>query len=212
VTFRYREGYLQAVVVRKKYDEHEPFCIDTNEVYRLAARWLAAADVDVEALEKKHKPRLEQSWHVPPNFGVTGDTNIVAIVRNVATGGPDESWIGTNKIMEPFFAVVWGSDAARVGVCATKKELTELRLDDFSFSRRPQMVMTNALELNRTPDPPTTHRLFRLPAAQTNLPPPARLARTLLLPSPALDRPPTAHLCPGDKWRRLSAFATETEA
>ena len=147
--FSFNKGYLWGVNNRLKhierfdlYDEwaKTPSLIDTNGAYQLAAQWLSAVDVDVAALEKEYKPIVEQQWcwnqpglnvHHPP-----GDTN---------------------KTMLPIFNVTWGTNwveyPARVQILGTTKELMMLNFSEFSVSRRPLLVITNAIELNNIPDP-----------------------------------------------------------
>jgi hypothetical protein len=174
-SFYYHEGHLWdlgwSVDGQMKYDEHAPSLIDTNGAYQLARQWLAAVDVDVAALEEKYKPSVEQRWYIRPGVG-TGDTNIVG-VPVTAPGQADYASIAEkDKIFVPTFEVTWGGDAARVKVLGTRKELMELHLGDWSFSRRPQLVITNAIELSNTPAPPVIHRLQHVsPMAQTNAAP-----------------------------------------
>ncbi len=44
-----------------------------------------------------------------------------------------------------------------VEVLGTTKELQELMINDVSLSRRPLLLITNALDLVRTPNPPMEH-------------------------------------------------------
>jgi hypothetical protein len=158
-TFYFREGHLWslgwAADSGMSYDEQASSLIDTNGAYQLAKHWLAAVDIDVGALEQKFKPNVEQRWYIRPGTE-TGDTNITS-VPVTAPGQVDYARIPeTNKVMLPTFEVSW-SDAAKVKVLGTRKELMEFHLDDLSFSRRPTLVITNAIELSRTPDPAMNH-------------------------------------------------------
>lgn len=71
--------------------------VDTNEAYRLATNWLSETGVDVSALEKKYRLKIEQ-WKYYPN-GQGGD-------RTVS---------GTNRsfVMLPVYTVQWRGVLAR---------------------------------------------------------------------------------------------------
>jgi hypothetical protein len=117
--------------------EAMPSLIDNAQAYQLATQWLTAVSVDVPTLEKKYKLSFYQ-WFI--------------------WSSPEK----TNKNMLPIFDVKWGEGqmpledglAAKVTILGTTKELMELRIGDEALSRRPQMIITNALELTSTPDPP----------------------------------------------------------
>jgi hypothetical protein len=164
--FYFTKGYLWAVVNRVKHDERfdlypewvkTPSLIDTNGAYQLATQWLAAVDVDVRALEEKYQPEREQRWcWTQPGLNVyhpPGDTN---------------------KIMLPIYEVAWGTnwDSVKVQILGTTKELMELHSGEFSFSRRPPLVITNAIELNNIPDPSVKQLINLSPNIQTNSDPP----------------------------------------
>lgn len=171
-SFYYTEGYLWSLGRGPdspwSYDEHAPSLIDTNGAYRLATQWLGAVDIDIAALEKKYKPAIEQEWYLRPGFG-TGDTNIILAPRNPATGDIDYASIDeTSRIFKPIYRVTWGGEVAKVRILGTRKELIELHLGDLSLSRRPQLVITNAIELNNTPDPPGVGFHRAPPTAPTN--------------------------------------------
>jgi hypothetical protein len=151
--FFFSEGYLWNIVNRvnheERFDLHSRWAktaslIDSNGAYQLATQWLASVDIDVGALEKKYKPKVEQRWFWnEPGLGVyhpPGDTN---------------------KTMLPVYEVTWGTNRvnypAQVQILGTTKELMELRLSDFSLSRRPALVLSNAVELNNIPVPPVMH-------------------------------------------------------
>jgi hypothetical protein len=157
-----------------EYDKRQPVLIDTNGAYRLATQWLAAIEFDVAALEKKYKPDTQRLWRLPPGFMADDNTNIIGVPRS--GGGIDASRVPeSDRVMLPYFEVRWGGDAARIMLAGTKKELMELQLQEldlghFSLSRRPQMVITNAIELCRTPDPPGANRFQRAPPVRTNGP------------------------------------------
>jgi len=72
--------------------------------------------------------------------------------------------------MLPIFDVKWGegdTPPVKVTVLGSTKELLELQINDVSFSKRPLLIITNAMELNSRPNPPVMH-LQRPPADQTN--------------------------------------------
>lgn len=118
--------------------------LDTNTAYQLATQWLAAVSVDVGELEKKYRPLCVQvtinetpgSWEARP--ASLNQTHL-------------------NKL--PTFDVTWGGpeneDSPPVGVkiFGPTKELISLRMEDTRFSKRPPLVVTNALELNSSASP-----------------------------------------------------------
>lgn len=138
-----------------------PSLVNSNGAYQLATQWLAAINVDVVTLEKKYNHQIEQSffWNPPGS---------------------------TNKTMLPIYSVTWGTNypknyPAQVILLGTTKELMELRLSESSLSRRPALVVTNAIELNNT-DPPNIRHLQSDPAPvesnsnTTTNPPPFRIS------------------------------------
>ena len=166
--FSFNQGHLWHVANRINHDERfshysewakTPSLINSNTAYQLATQWLASVDIDVGALEKQYEPKVEQRWFWnEPGLGVyhpPGDTN---------------------KTMLPIYEVTWGTNwlnfPANVQILGTTKELMKLGFGDFSVSRRPVLVISNAVELNNIPDPPTRHLQRHSPAA-TN-PPSAR--------------------------------------
>jgi hypothetical protein len=156
--FFFQGGRLWSVVNRvqhmERFDLYPVWAktaslISSNGAVQLATQWLASVDIEVGALEKKHIPKVEQQWfwnqpglnvHHPP-----GDTN---------------------KTVLPIFSVTWGGDAVQVKILGTTNELMELRVGDSTFSHRPLLIITNAIELNNIPDPPLKH-LERSPASET---------------------------------------------
>lgn len=136
-----------------------PSLINSNGAYQLATQWLAAIDVDVAALENKYgsQRKIEQAfvWNEPS--------------ADIYHHPPED----TNRTMLPIFNVTWRGKgmeyeeyAAQVRILGTTKELMGLTLGDSSLSRRPPLVITNAMELNNT-DPPMK-QLRRQPVAETN--------------------------------------------
>jgi hypothetical protein len=87
----------------------------------------------------------------------------------------------TNAVELPFYYVDFGlqhfhsesmnfdEPLIEVQILGTTKELQELRVEDETLSRRPQMIITNALELASIPDPPIK-QLQGSMKSQTNAP------------------------------------------
>ena len=117
-----------------------------EQAHELATQWLAAVDVNVPALEKKYPPEVNRLRVLPKN--------------------------STNIVEAPFYFVHWGwqyftnnddnhtissTPLVEVKILGTTKEFVELHMLDTSFSRRPLLLVTNALELIRTPNPSVKH-------------------------------------------------------
>jgi len=120
----------------------KPSLIDTNGAYQLATQWLAAVDVNMAALEK-----LKWTAH-QLHYLARGATNAVALpLYYVDFGSKHFPAAGPNlkDFDEPLVSVE---------VLGTTKELQDLTMNDTSLSQRPLMLITNALELIRTPNPP----------------------------------------------------------
>lgn len=124
----------------------KPSLITDSQAHELATQWLAAVDIDVPALEKKYPSEVNRLRVLPKN-----STNVVEL---------------------PFYFVHWGwqyftnnddnhtvssTPLVEVKILGTTKELVELHMLDTSFSRRPLLLVTNALELIRTPNPSVRH-------------------------------------------------------
>jgi hypothetical protein len=161
--FSFHLGRLSGIFNKINHDERfdlypewakTPSLIDTKGAYQLATQWLTAVDIDVSALEKKYPPKVEQQWcWNQPGLNVyhpPGDTN---------------------KTMLPIFNVTWGTNwveyPAQIQILGTTKELMKLNYSDFLASRRPQLVITNAIELNNIPDP-SLKQLQKPQPSQTN--------------------------------------------
>ncbi len=183
-TFPVPERGKLAYVVRKepfkKYaatfeDTYEPLSklpclIDTNSAYQLATQWLAAVSVDVAALERKHKPLSVQQFYLDPPM------SLEAYVELRRTGQPIPA--PHVKKPRPIFDVTWGgtaddTPAVWVEIFGVTKELIHLRMEDTSFLKRPPIVITNALELNAQPTPPTK----QLQTPTNGVPPPDKVQR-----------------------------------
>lgn len=148
--YAFKNGYLWNVVrLHKPEMDPEnfvnligiPSLINQEQAYQLSVKWLSAVSVDVPAMEKKYKSRIsQQSFNFPQ--GTTNNTSL------------------------PIYYVQWG-EVAKVTILGTKKELIELSIRGEEVSKRPQMVITNAIELCSTPNP----QVRKLPSSlQTNSP------------------------------------------
>ena len=164
-SFSFKQGRLMDI---ERLSEHEveyyandldkligqPSLINDSEAHELATKWLAAVDVDVPSLEKKYPPEVNRLRYLPKN-----STNIIEL---------------------PFYFVHWGwqyysnadnsvsssTPLVEVKILGTTKEFVELHTLDTSFSRRPLLLITNALELIRTPNPSV--KRLQLHPTQTN--------------------------------------------
>jgi hypothetical protein len=121
--------------------------INQAQTYELATQWLAAVDVDPVALEKQFPHSVNQ-------------------LHYLAKGT-------TNTVLLPLYYVDFGlkpshrDSPVEVEILGTTKELQDITINDYSFSSRPLLLITNALDLVRTPNPPMKH-LKNLSSVQTN--------------------------------------------
>ena len=118
----------------------KPSLIDTNGAYQLATQWLAAVDVDMAALNKL-------KWKVSQlHYLLRGATNYVTLPLYYVDFGNKHSPASGNlhAFDEPLVTVE---------VLGTTKELQDLEIKDLAYSRRPLVIITNALDLIRTPNP-----------------------------------------------------------
>jgi hypothetical protein len=119
--------------------------INDIEAHEMATQWLAAVDINVAALEKKYPPEVHHLKFTPEN-----STNAVELPIYFVTWG----WIGAPISSEPL---------AEVKILGTTKELVELsfpglfRFSDASFSERPPLLITNAIDLIQMGTPPLKH-------------------------------------------------------
>jgi hypothetical protein len=155
--FTFPNGKLYVLENKIKHDERFDLypewaktssLINSNGAHQLATQWLAEIDVDVKTLKQKYPHQIEQAFYWNP---------------------PDT----TNKTTLPIFNVTWGTNwpneyPAQVRILGTTKELMELRLYESSLSRRPAIVITNAMELNNIPDPPLKRLGRPIEEPQTN--------------------------------------------
>jgi hypothetical protein len=121
-----------------------PSQVDMNGAYRLATQWLAAVQVDVAALERDYKPMIvQQGFYDPPltpEQGLNPPANAPRKLRPVF----DVTWGGPDGCSPPVWVEIFGPT----------EELVLLRMENTTYSRRPAIVITNALELNGLPPPP----------------------------------------------------------
>jgi hypothetical protein len=131
--------------------------INETEAHQLAIQWLGAVGVDVAALEKRYPAEVDRFRILPSKYATNASMtrpydspNVVSVpVYVVHWGGRDMSPYGKEAMVE-------------VKILGTTKELMQLsllymmdtRTWDAPFSRRPLVLMTNALDLILTPDPP----------------------------------------------------------
>lgn len=130
--------------------------IDTNGAYQLATQWLAAVDVDMVALNKL-------KWTVNQlHYKALGTTNFVDLPLYYVDFGIEHYSARDNMhaFDEPLISVE---------ILGTTKELQNLEIKDLSYSRRPLLIITNALDLIRTPNLPMKH-FENSPASKTNTP------------------------------------------
>jgi hypothetical protein len=146
--FSFGEGILRLVMrINEEGVEYHPplakkLTIGNSEAYQLATQYLATVSVDVAALEAKLKPRV---WR-------------------------DQYGHGTNAILAHFFRVGWGegdTPPVEVSIDGTSKQPLAIEQNNTSFSHRPRLIITNAIELLQIPDPPMKH-LERPLAVRTN--------------------------------------------
>jgi hypothetical protein len=96
--------------------------IATNAAYRLATNWLCAISVDVQRLEREHRPLVRQKWFSP--LGTAGTKPKAFPILDVKWGD-------------------WDSPAISVSILGTTGQLLEIRQEDESFSRRPKELLVN---------------------------------------------------------------------
>ena len=129
----------------------KPSLIDTNGAYQLATQWLAAVDVDVAALEKASGPLIKGGHSINQlHYLVQGATNAVTLPLFYVDFGSKHYPASDNL-------KAFDKPLVSVEVLGTMKELQELEINDPSFSHRPLLLITNALDLICTPDPPVKH-------------------------------------------------------
>jgi hypothetical protein len=130
--------------------------INEAQAHELATQWLAAVDMDVTALDK-------QKWVVHQlRFLAKGATNAVTLPLYYVdfgsihyTNGPENH----KKFDEPM---------VHVEILGMTKELQDITINDSTFSRRPLLLITNALDLVRMHDPSTKQFNQPSPSVTTN--------------------------------------------
>lgn len=178
-----------------------PSKVDTNGAYFLATQWLAAIEVDVAALERDFKPVVDQQGFydppLPPDRAFNPPANAPRRLRPIF----DVTWGGPEHCSPPVWVRIFGPT----------KELVCLRMENTTYSRRPSIVITNALELCELPAPPakppgaTSRRTtlgdyLRVSQAYSNVASKLMLkeasffAERLRLPLPTPLAPPTARV------------------
>jgi len=119
----------------------KPSLIDTNGAYQLATQWLAVVDVDMTALNKL-------KWTVNQlHYRARGATNYVTLPLYYVNFGNKHTPASGNLH-------AYDEPLVSVEILGTTKELQDLTINDLSLSRRPLLLITNALDLARTPNPP----------------------------------------------------------
>lgn len=136
----------------------KPSLINETQAHDLATQWLAAVDVDVAVLEKQ-KWTVNQLHYLP-----SGATNAVTLPLYYVDFGWKHLHFGTNmpnlKDMD--------EPSVRVEILGTTKELQDMWINDLTFSRRPLLIITNALDLVRAHDPPAKQLKNPVTSVQTN--------------------------------------------
>lgn len=129
----------------------KPSLINDAQAYEIATQWLNAVDIDVWAMEKKYPPQVNQLSVLPVN-----STNVVKVPMYFVHWGWEHFVNGDANHS------VISNSLVEVKILGTTKELMELRLpdslfSDTSFSKRPSLLITNAIDLLRMGNPPAKH-------------------------------------------------------
>jgi len=135
----------------KRLDEliGKPSLISEAQAHELATQWLAAVD--------------KQKWTVNQlHYTARGATNAVILPLYYVdfssihyTNGPENR----KEFDEP---------VVEVEILGSTKELQDMTINDLSFSRRPLLIITNALDLVRARDPPVKQLKNPATGVQTN--------------------------------------------
>jgi hypothetical protein len=137
--FTFRQGVL-AYLSRQSQEGFEyqpptdlPVAINEAQAYQLATQKLEAISVDVVALEKRLKPKV---WRQQYGEAVLPKPEVASC-----------------------YTIQWGESypGVRVVIDGTTKELLAIDTQDAAYSRRPRLIVTNAMELLNQPDPPKVH-------------------------------------------------------
>ena len=122
----------------KRLDEliGKPSLINEAQAHELATQWLAAVDVNVAALDK-------QKWTVNQlHYTARGATNAVILPLYYVDFAWRHYHYGPTSNLKDM-----DEAAVEVEILGTTKELQDLTINDLSFSRRPLLIITNALDL-----------------------------------------------------------------
>ncbi|MBU6408842.1 MAG: hypothetical protein KGR98_00515 [Verrucomicrobia bacterium] len=137
----YYADNLDALIGRKSL-------IDTNGAWQLATQWLAAVDMDMAALSKlKHS--VSQLHYL-----LRGATNTITLPIYYVD-------IGTRHFPACGLLKAYDTPMVTVEVLGTTKTLQNVDLavdfgsDGIPYDNRPPLLITNALDLIRAPNPPT---------------------------------------------------------
>lgn len=120
--------------------------IGTNEAYQLATQWLAAVNMDMPAVSKLQHV-INQLKYLPQ-----GASNALTLPLFYVDFGSKHYQFAAGSPMKDY-----DKPQISVEILGTTKELQELLIEDASLSLRPTMIITNALELIRTPQATITH-------------------------------------------------------
>ena len=113
--------------------------IDTNFAYQLATQWLAAAHMDVAALNRDCKVRVEPDRFANQDLKKSGKFVPIYFVY----------WVSDKNRKDGY------GDMASVTLLAPTKTLISLRVEDPKYILRPPIVFTNLAELlSQTNAPP----------------------------------------------------------
>ena len=194
--FEFTQGQLRYVMrldgpeteyYARRLDElvGKPSLIDTNGAYQLATQWLAAVDIDVTVLEKSSGPLIKGGHSVNQlRYLPRGATNAVTLPLYYVD-------FGTQHFPASGNLKAFDEPLVSVEILGTTKELQELRIGantingSLPYAHRPLLLLTNALDLVRTPNPPMKQfenpapsnspikRIRHRPNGQTNSTPPA---------------------------------------
>jgi len=153
----------------------KPSLIDTNGAYQLATQWLSAVGVDVAELEKQSGPMIKGGHTVNQlHYLARGATNYVTLPLFYVDFGSQHFPASGNLH-------AFDESLVSVEVLGTTKELQELIIGknsinaDVPYDHGPVLLITNALELARTPNPsvkqlqnPATAQAYALTPTQVS--------------------------------------------
>ena len=130
--------------------------INDAQAHQLATQWLASVDVNVAALEKKYPPEVNHLRVLPK-----GSTNPIELPFYFVhwgwqyfTNGDENHTVSTEPLVE-------------IKILGTTKELVNLHMRNTTFSQRPLLLITNALELLRMTSP--SMKRLAVPLSEKNV-------------------------------------------